>query len=165
MSPRRVLALLFGGLLLGACGPPRATAPPNAKLLCGTWQGEGMSERWWVDGRDLRGEGRALNEAGELVVSERLVLRASKRGHVYVAKPGEAAPTEFSPIDPGVARYPIQVPASALVWVWANYEHDFPQEIHYAVIGERLEASIHGPDDAGGRSMGWALERVAGCED
>ncbi|PRQ06319.1 hypothetical protein [Enhygromyxa salina] len=156
MPRLRLALLLVCAPVLGAC----ASMPPDAKLLCGTWQGEAMSERWWVDGRDLRGEGRTRDDAGEYQLIERLALRHHRRGHVYVAQPGEAEPTEFAPIDPSEARYPVQVPASAQVWVWANYEHDFPQEIHYTVLGDRLETSIAGP----GAGMGWKLERSRPCE-
>lgn len=165
MSWLRLALLLACVCVLGACASARAALIPNPKLLCGTWAGEGMSERWWIEGRDLRGEGHSLDDAGEPTSTERLVLRAGKRGHVYVAQPGEAAPTEFSPIDPEAARYVVQTPAAAHVWVWANYEHDFPQEIHYALIGDRLEAVIAGADDAGGGGMGWTLERVAACDE
>ncbi|KIG19178.1 hypothetical protein DB30_04643 [Enhygromyxa salina] len=160
MSRNPALSFLAGALLIGACGSPRATAPPDAKLLCGTWEGEGTRERWWIEGRDLRGEGHTQTDQGELELSERLVLRHGKRGHVYIAQPGEAAPTSFSPIDPSAARYPVQVPAATLVWVWANYEHDFPQEIHYGLQGDQLEATVAGP----GAGMGWKLARIRPCD-
>jgi hypothetical protein len=124
-----------------------------------------MSERWWIDGRDLRGEGHALDDAGEITSTERLLLRADKRGHVYVAQPGEATPTEFSPIDPSTARSPVRLPAAALVWSWANYDHDFPQEIHYVLDGDTLVTMIAATDENRGHGMGWKLTRTASCDD
>jgi hypothetical protein len=125
-----------------------------------------MTERWWVDGDRLRGEGQTTDESGTVQSTEILELVESKRGHIYVARPGGGPATEFAPIDPTQARFATSAPATAKLWVWANYEHDFPQEIHYAVIDDRLHAKIAGPGDAGessGRSMGWTLERTAAC--
>lgn len=157
--PSHALALVLACMLSGAC----ASKLPSPEPLCGTWSdGAGMTERWWLDGDDLRGEGKTPDG------TETLALIAGPRGHVYVAKPGDAEPTEFAPIDPSRARFGAQAPATAQVWVWANYEHDFPQEIHY-VLGDdnHLTAKIAGPsDDPGegnGRSMGWTLERTATC--
>jgi hypothetical protein len=142
-----------------------ASRPPSVEPLCGTWaEGEpGIYESWTRDGDDLRGEGGKVLDDGQLVHSEGLWLRAGRRGHVYVAQPGHVEPTEFRPIVPDRARFGVETPAAATVWVWANYDHDFPQEIHYALVGDRLDVAIAGPEDGGGRSMGWTLQRVAAC--
>ncbi len=151
-------------MLALACVLPCACASklPNPEPLCGTWSdGAGMTERWWIDGDGLRGEGEVEGQ------TEALELLASRRGHIYVARPGGAPPTEFAPIDPARARFGVDAPATAQVWVWANYEHDFPQEIHYVLIENRLHAKIVGPaDETGknpGRGMTWTLERTAAC--
>jgi hypothetical protein len=124
-----------------------------------------VGERWWIDGRDLHGEGYVLDGAGEITLTERLQLRADKRGHVYVAQPGEATPTEFSPIDPSTARSPVRIPAAALVWSWANYDHDFPQEIHYVLVGDKLDTTIAATHGNRGHGMAWKLVRIAGCDE
>jgi hypothetical protein len=162
-KPPHALLLALAGALTCAC----ASKIPDVAPLCGTWaDGAGVTERWWVDGKGLRGEGQTADEAGEVHTTEVLELVHSRDGHIYVARPGGAAPTEFAPIDPALARFPLTAPATSDVWVWANYEHDFPQEIHYAVIDNHLHAKIVGPGDAGessGQSMGWTLERTAAC--
>jgi hypothetical protein len=152
--------------LLLACALPCACASkiPDVASLCGTWSdGAGVTERWWVDGEGLRGEGQTTSEAGEVQTTEILELVASRPGHIYVARPGGAEPTEFTPLDPTDARFSVNAPANADVWVWANYEHDFPQEIHYALIDDHLHAKIVGPGETGEESMGWTLERTAAC--
>ncbi|NVB43772.1 hypothetical protein G6O69_38600 [Pseudenhygromyxa sp. WMMC2535] len=50
--------------------------------------------------------------------------------------------------------------------MWANYEHDFPQEIHYALFADegRLEAAIVGPGEGEAPSvMTWSFTRSASC--
>jgi hypothetical protein len=156
---RPSLVLLLACVLPAAC----ASKLPSPEPLCGTWSdGANMTERWWLDGKDLRGQGEVEGS------TETLELVAGRRGHVYVARPNGVEPTEFAPIDPASARFGADAPAAAQVWVWANYEHDFPQEITYVLSdGNRLEAKIAGPSEApgdhGGRSMGWTLERTAAC--
>ena len=165
MAPRRRLLALTLALPLApwACS---ATPFPSVASLCGTWRNDaGEVERWALDGPDLRGEA----QFGETRERLALVARARGRGggHVYVAQPGDAAPTEFAPIDPSASRHGGPAPASATRWSWANYDHDFPQEIHYTLTGDRLEATIAGPDrgGAGGRSAGWTYDRVAACNE
>jgi hypothetical protein len=150
MSPRLVVGLT---LALTGC----ATAP-DVTQLCGVWATGDTREQWWIDGKDLRGEGRMLRDGVE-VPTEVLALRRTRDGHVYVAKPGDATPTEFAPIDPRAAKFAPEAPASAQHFVWANYEHDFPQEIHYVLDGDRLAATISGPD----RTNGWEFSRTAAC--
>ncbi len=161
-QPSHALALALTCVLAGAC----ASKIPDPEPLCGTWSdGAGMTERWWLDGKDLRGEGKTPDG------SETLELIASRGGHVYVARPGGAPPTEFAPIDPASARWGGRPPAQSIAWVWANYDHDFPQEIHYVLdVDGELHATIAGPGDEtsgdhGGRSMGWTLQRVAACSE
>jgi hypothetical protein len=151
MSPHLAVGL---ALALTGC----ATIP-DVNQLCGTWATNDTREQWWIDGEDLRGEGRMLRDGVE-VPFERLALKNSRDGHVYVAMPGEASPTEFAPIDPQSAKYgPGEVDDGAQHFAWANYEHDFPQEIHYVLAGDRLTATISGP----GRENGWQFERAAPC--
>lgn len=164
-DPRAVLVLALACVLPCAC----ASKIPDVAPLCGTWSTEGMTERWWIDGKGLRGDNQTLDDKGQLQSTELLELAAARHGHVYVARPGGGAPTEFSPIDPAQARFDRTAPATATVWVWANYEHDFPQEIHYSLVDDHLHAEIIGPgDDTGqslGRAMGWTLERTATCSE
>jgi hypothetical protein len=152
--------------LLLACALSCACASkiPDVASLCGTWSdGAGVTERWWIDAEGLRGEGQTTDEAGAVQSTEILELASSRLGHTYVARPNGAAPTEFAPLDPTDARFAVTAPAGADVWVWANYEHDFPQEIHYARVGDQLHAEIVGPGDGENHSMGWTLERTAAC--
>jgi hypothetical protein len=144
------------GLALALSG---CAMSPDVKQLCGLWATTDTREQWWIDGDGLRGEGRMLQDGVE-VPTEILALRRSRGGHVYVAKPGDASPTEFAPIDPAAAKYgPAHDDPDAEHFVWANYEHDFPQEIHYVLSGDRLTATISGP----GRENGWQFERAAPC--
>jgi hypothetical protein len=158
-------------LLALACVLPCACASkiPDVAPLCGTWSDGGVTERWWVEGDGLRGEGQTIDADGVVQSTELFELVASRRGHVYVARPGGGAATEFAPIDPAEARFERTAPATAEVWAWANYEHDFPQEIHYWLVDGRLHTEIIGPgDDSGqslGRAMGWTLERTAACNE
>lgn len=161
--------LALACVLACACAGACASKIPDVAPLCGTWSDASVTERWWVEGDGLRGEGQTLDESGAVQSTEQFELVASKRGHVYVARPSGQAPTEFAPIDPADARFANNAPATAEVWVWANYEHDFPQEIHYMLIDGRLHTEIIGPgDDTGqslGRAMGWTLERTAACNE
>jgi hypothetical protein len=153
MSPH----LLVGSMLaLTGCA-----TTPDVMQLCGVWATGDAREQWWIDGHDLRGEGRMI-EADVEVPFEILALRKRRGGHVYVAQPGDATPTELAPIDPAAAKFgpgPDQVGPAVVRWSWANYEHDFPQEIHYLLDGDRLTAIISGPD----RETGWQFERTAAC--
>jgi hypothetical protein len=164
-------ALAAARLLALACVLPCACASkfPDVAPLCGTWSDGSMTEHWWIEGKGLRGEGQTLDDTGQVQSTELLELAASRRGHVYVARPGGQAPTEFAPIDPAESRFPRTAPAAAKTWVWANYEHDYPQEIHYTLVDDHLHAEIIGPgDDTGqslGRAMGWTLQRTAACSE
>jgi hypothetical protein len=157
------LALALVCMLPCAC----ASKLPNPEPLCGTWSDGAVTERWWQDGDNLRGEGQAADEAGQVHTTEIFELVASRSGHIYVARPGGGAPTEFAPIDPADVRFDLNVPEGAQAWVWANYEHDYPQEIRYVLVGNRLHTEIIGPGDDPGQSkgsaMGWTLERTAAC--
>lgn len=163
VSPRSLLLSL-------ACTLPCACAAklPSPAPLCGTWSdGAGTTERWWIDGRDLHGEGIVRDHDGH-ETHEQLALIAGRRGHAYVARPGGATPVEFEPIDPMKLRYGPPPPAAVQSWMWANYNHDYPQEIRYVLLtDDRLHAEIIGPGDDEGRSLGrahgWTLERVAAC--
>ena len=149
---------------LAACdvsGVSAASVDPGVRLLCGTWTSEaGSRERWELDGDNLVGQGRHGDEI------EQLALLVGPQGHTYVAQPSRAAVTEFMPIDPNAARFSIQAPPGAQVWVWANYAHDFPQEIHYALLTNegRLVATVVGPgDDGQPRTVAWTFARTASC--
>ena len=149
-------------LALAACDGSMATADPGVRLLCGTWTADsGANERWEIDGDNL--VGKAFNGQED----EQIALLAGDHGHVYVVQPGGGAPTEFRPVDPSAARFTVSAPTGAEVWVWANYEHDFPQEIHYALFPNegRLEATIVGPGEGGGEAqqMSWTMMRTASC--
>jgi hypothetical protein len=150
MTPR-----LIAGLALALTG---CATTPDVTQLCGSWATDDMREQWWIDGKDLRGEGRMVQDGVE-VQTEVLALRHGKAGHVYVAKPGDATPTEFAPIDPQAAKYGPGAQSDGQHFVWANYEHDFPQEIHYVLAGDKLSAVITGPD----RENGWQFQRTAAC--
>jgi hypothetical protein len=155
MSPHLVLGV---SLALTGC----ATGP-DVTQLCGVWASDNAKEQWWLDGNDLRGEGRMI-EADHEVVSEVLALRRTRAGHIYVAKPDEATPTEFAPIDVAAAKWgpgDIEGAEHFEHFAWANYEHDFPQEIHYVLAGDRLTAIISGP----GRESGWEFQRTAACTE
>jgi len=156
MPPAR-LCLLLLTLALASCG-----SSPDISALCGVWASDDARELWWLDGDGLRGEGRTVQDGREQTF-ERLELRPAGRGHVYVAQPGDAPPTEFAPVDPRAAKFgPEQREPAAGVqhFVWANYAHDFPQEIHYLLAGDRLTAIVGGPE----REIGWTFERVGPCE-
>jgi hypothetical protein len=154
-----------------ACVLPCACASkmPDVAPLCGTWSDGGVTERWWVEGDGLRGEGQTVDESGQVQSTELFELVSSRRGHVYVARPGGGTATEFAPIDPADSRFGRSTPAAATAWVWANHEHDYPQEIHYTLVDDRLHAEIIGPGDGTGqslgRAMGWTLERTATCSE
>jgi hypothetical protein len=134
---------------------------PDVTSLCGTWAGDDTRELWWIDGKGLRGEGRRLDDRGVEQPFERLALQRARGGHAYIAQPGDAPPTTFAPIDPRAAKFgpPNSDDEGEQAFAWANYEHDFPQEIHYRVAGDRLQAMISGPAQA----HGWAFERITAC--
>ena len=148
-------------LALAACDVSGTSVSPDVRQLCGTWTSDaGASERWDIDGDNLVGQGRSGEEV------EQLALLAESQGHIYVAQPGRAAPTQFRPIAASAARFAVDAPPGATVWVWANYDHDFPQEIHYALLANegRLEAAIVGPGESGeARVVTWTFARTAGC--
>lgn len=145
-------------------GPSRAPSAGSVAPLCGTWDdGHGTRERWWPDGDGLAGEGRVTGESGE-ATTEQLALVATEGGHAYVARPHGARATRFEPIDPRHGRYPVSgAPADVPVWLWADYDHDFPQEIRYALHDDRLEVVLSGPGDDGPSHVAWTFERVEAC--
>jgi hypothetical protein len=155
----QVRPLLVGSILaLAGC----ATGP-DVTVLCGVWASEDMRERWWIVDDGLAGEGR-LVQGGDEIVTETLALRPTRGGHIYVAKPGDASPTPFAPIDPDKARFgpePAELGPDVVRLSWANYEHDFPQEIHYLVRGDRLTAIVSSPE----RETGWEFQRSSPCTD
>ena len=151
---------LFVGATLTLTTLIGCASRPDVKQLCGVWATGDIREQWWIDGQDLRGEGRMIRDGVE-VQTEVLTLRHGKRGHVYVAQPGDASPTEFAPIDPRDAKFGPEAPAAADHFAWANYAHDFPQEIHYVLVGDRIAATISGPD----RTNGWEFQRTAACTE
>jgi hypothetical protein len=159
--PGRPGRLVIGSMLaLPGCATGCATGP-DVRQLCGVWAFDDAREQWWIDGGDLRGEGRMIRDGVE-VPFEILALRKQRGGHVYIAQPGDAAPTEFAPIDPRSAKFgPAEDNPEVLRFSWANYAHDFPQEIHYLLAGDRLTAVVSGPD----RESGWQFERTAGCTE
>jgi hypothetical protein len=122
-----------------------------------------MTERWWVDGDGLRGY--STDDNRDFYMREILELVNSRRGHIYIARPGGNYETKFAPIDPARARFIVSKPENAEVWVWANYKHDYPQEIHYAVLDNYLYATIVGPSEnsAEGHPLRWELRRIAEC--
>ena len=158
---RRLGTLCALSSMFVACDGAGATVDPGMRPLCGTWTADsGANERWEIDGDNLIG--KAFN--GE--EHEDIALLAGDQGHVYSVQPGGGPTTEFRPIDPSAARFSVQVPPGAKVWVWANYDHDFPQEIHYALLANegRLEATIVGPGEGGeAASMAWTMTRTASC--
>ncbi|NVB43766.1 hypothetical protein G6O69_38570 [Pseudenhygromyxa sp. WMMC2535] len=82
------------------------------------------------------------------------------------SSPAKPPRRSFEPIDPSAARFSVDTPRGATIWVWANYEHDFPQEIHYALFADegRLEAAIVGPGEGEAPSvMTWSFTRSASC--
>jgi hypothetical protein len=161
---RHALALALGCVL-----PACASKIPSPEPLCGTWSdSDGRTERWWIDGGDLRGEAKTPDG------TETLALIAGRRGHVYVAKPDDAEPTEFAPIDPARARLPWGaataarhgLPPPIARWVWVNYDHDFPQEIQYELSDySHLSVVIANPSDAPGKHSWklWVLIRRGAC--
>jgi len=162
----RAVASSLALALVCACAGSR---PPSVAPLCGTWTEPAPGTRyesWSRAGQGLVGEGGDILATGELVATEQLQLRAERRGHVYLAQPGQAIPTKFSPIDPAQARFGTRAPATATHWSWANYDHDFPQEIHYVLLDNgRLQISIGGPKGSGGQGMGWTFVRAAACAE
>jgi hypothetical protein len=155
MRPHLLVGATLALTTLSACA-----SRPDVKQLCGVWDTGDLREHWWIDGKDLRGESHIVKD-GVPMRAEVLWLRHGKAGHVYVAQPGDASPTEFTPIDPSRAKYGPESVAAAQHFAWANYEHDFPQEIHYVLLGDRLAATIGGPNGA----QGWELERTAACTE
>lgn len=131
---------------------------PDVEQLCGAWASGDLHEYWWMTGNDLRGVKKQVRD-GEEHLTEVHELRRSRDGHIYVAHPGDAPRTEFAPIDPQAARFAPEVPAAGEHFAWANYAHEFPQEIHYVLVGDRLAVTITGP----GRTNGWEFQRTVGC--
>jgi hypothetical protein len=151
------LLRVFVMVLASGC----ASAAPLA-ALCGTWVSEPAIERWWIDGRGLAGEGLVVGDGVE-TRTEVLSLRRSRGGAIYVAEPDGQQTTEFRPIDPREARFgPGAGPSDGELQrlSWANYAHDFPQEIHYLIGPDRLVAIMSGPE----RESGWTFTRSAACQ-
>lgn len=152
-----------------------AEADPAITALCGSWQadnGDGtlMVERWQIEGEGLRGAGRTTNAEGEVLFAEQLEILTDDDGTLrYRAQPGEEPATEFRAVDTDARRFAVELPADAEAqWLFANYEHDFPQEISYALSGDRLEIRIAGPKlDAPEEqaSAAWSHTRVEGCDE
>ncbi len=181
MRSSRVLLLLVA--LLAGCSGPRAVAEPQralgpaAELACvegdppagspaerlawmiGTWVSEEdgaiTTERWCAGEGGVLVGGNATRAGGEVVHSEELRVEAQGDRLVYVASPSGQATTEFT----GDARCGSDVPegncARSCEAVFANPEHDFPNEITYGrcLQNELLVATIRG----GERRASWTF--------
>jgi hypothetical protein len=174
-------ALVLVTLTLGCGGAQPATEPEretSSELRCadgapqagsaaaelewrrGTWSSTGEDgaetvERWCA-GEDgaLVGESRTT-AGGQVVHSETLRVESRGEALVYVASPSGQATTEFT----GSARCGGELGncAETCEAVFANPEHDFPNEITYGrcLQNELLVATIRG----GERRASWTFER------
>ncbi|KIG15124.1 hypothetical protein DB30_06032 [Enhygromyxa salina] len=106
---------------------------------------------------------RHVDPNGKVVSTERLALLTSGGDHVYVSQTSEAPAIAFEPVDPSATQRDIELPEGSLAWAWANYENDFPQEVHFVSNGDSLETQLSASGEDGGWLMGWRFERVGAC--
>lgn len=140
--------------------PPAGSAAARLEWMIGSWSstdedGAQTVERWCAgEGGALIGENRTV-AGGRVVHSEALRVEARGDALVYVASPSGQATTEFT----GSARCGSDRGncAETCEAVFANPEHDFPNEITYGRCrqNELLVATIRG----GERRASWTFER------
>ena len=85
--------------------------------------------------------------SGRTVAFEFLRLQERGQGVVLLASPeGRCPATPFSLVELEKNRA-----------VFSNPEHDFPQQVVYERVGDRLNASIEGVEDGEPKTVGWVF--------
>lgn len=144
------LLLVSSGLLV-SCSP-RPT--DDLSWLEGCWQSNGQTvECWTRSGPDtFSGESRTTRSDGAQF-QETLSIQKDGDRWIYIAQPGNAAPTRFSE----VSRNEFEI-------VFENPEHDYPQKITYQSNGKyTLWATISRLD--GSKARKWTFQSVLLLQD
>ena len=153
----RTLVAFVAMALVGS--PAAAIEPVAAEIEDLAW----MAGNWSLDGGAMVTEERWLGPAGGTMVGlnrtvegdhttgfEFLRLAERNGGVVLYASPAGRCPaTEF-----------VLIEVDAESAVFANPDHDFPQQISYRRLGQRLHAEIEGVENGEHRRAGWVFERV-----
>lgn len=122
--------------------------------LAGHWRsatGRTVIEEGWLGpaGGTMLGVNRTVS-GDRTLAFEYLRLEERDGGLVLLASPGGRHPaTTFT-----------LVKLEEQGAVFANPDHDFPQQISYRREGDRLMAEISGADEGEKKSIGWVFERV-----
>lgn len=144
--------LIAGALLLLSSASTAADRVASLGWLAGHWSSE-QDDRWteefWSDARG--GVLLGVNRSGrgeQARAFEFMRIAADADGRVaYWASPAAAPPTRFALTE-----------SSAAHAVFENPAHDYPVRIEYRREGDRLTATIYGPDRANPRS--WNFTRT-----
>lgn len=176
-----MLCLLILGLsTIGPGGPAAARAqapeaPPAPETPEAPEAGPGIAELGWLTGcwasvgrepgsgeqwmppagGTMVGASRIV-EGGQTVAWEYLRIVTTENGLAYVALPSGQAETVF-PLDS------LEVRDGIPEVVFANPEHDFPQQIRYRLEGDRLDARIVGTIRGQERAVDFPMVRID-CE-
>lgn len=146
-------------LLLSSCYP----AKNQLNWLEGCWETEtGQTRETWTfdpQTRSLIGIGQTFSkpvkgEKPQVRFTETLTIRPDGNIFLYIAKPGNAAPTEFRETERG-----------AQTVTFENADHDYPQRIKYQQAGSpeapTLTATISRID--GSKQNSWQFSK--GCAE
>jgi len=146
-------------LLLSSCSPAKS----QLNWLEGCWETEtGQTRETWTfdpQTKSLNGFGQTFSkpvqgEKPQVRFSETLTIRPDGNIFVYIAKPGNAVPTEFRETERG-----------AQTMIFENANHDYPQRIKYQRAGPPeapiLTATISRID--GSKQNSWQFSK--GCAE
>jgi Domain of unknown function (DUF6265) len=163
MHGRAPLSRVLGPATLGAlaalaigCAPkqtPSTSAGPLAPtaFLEGAWLSEdGETEEHWITprGGTMLGVNRTVID-GRTVHHEFILIQAEDGEVVYRAFPQGQPPASFALERHGEGEA-----------VFANPRHDFPQRIHYRLVGDTLEAEVSGVEAGEPRQASWRFRRL-----
>ncbi len=148
---RRAVLAIAASLCLAGAAPPQSAPMPG--WMSGDWAREdasGWTEEHWSRPRAGLMLGIGRNGKGERLGSfEYMRIARDAQGRLtFWGSPGGAPAVAFPSVETGPARI-----------VFENPAHDFPVRIAYSRSGNRLTATISGPNGADAQS--WVYTKAA----
>ncbi len=133
-----------------------APHPSPVAFLVGSWaDAAGEVEEHWIPPKAgaMLGVNRTV-KGGKMVFFEYLRIELDEQGRiVYRASlMGLAPPVTFTLVSHAENQATFE-----------NLAHDFPQRIHYKLVGDELQMRIEGVENGAAKSSEWVLHRVEPC--
>ena len=148
---RQAVLAIAASLCLAGAAPPQESPMPG--WMSGDWALEdasGWTEEHWSSPRAGLMLGTGRNGKGERLGSfEYMRIARDGQGRLtFWGSPGGAPAVAFPAVETGPARI-----------VFENPAHDYPTRVAYSRSGNRLTATISGPN--GANSESWVYRRVS----